>query len=64
MHRLGRAEYVDVRTRGKDARIQAPAGTVNAELADLRTEVAQLKAENARMIRLLELTPDRPARRP
>ena len=34
-----------------------PAGAVDAGLADLHAEVARLTAENARLLRLLELTP-------
>ena len=61
MRGLGWADYVDMRTIGRmrSVSMHLP-GAVGAELADLHTEVAPMRAENAR---LLDLT-SRQARPP
>jgi hypothetical protein len=46
----------DVTTRHEPGGVRRAIG-LDAELAALRTQVAQLRAENARLLRLLDLTP-------
>lgn len=57
------ADHEDASTRAASDRDADAVAALDGELSELRREVARLRAENARLLRLLELTP-RQARPP